>query len=76
MEKTVLIAAAQKRSLPLNLGGDGRADSPGNSAKFGLCSVIDLDQNKVKAFCSLLSKYSLLQASGAPKSTMPVVEGL
>ena len=42
-EKAALIAAAQNRGLPLNLGGDGRADS----AKFGSYSIIDLDQNKV-----------------------------
>ena len=46
-EKAALIAAAQNRGLPLNLGGDGRADSPGHSAKFGSYSIIDLDQNKV-----------------------------
>ena len=46
-EKAALIAAAQNRGLPLNLGGDGRADSPGYSAKFGSYSIIDLDQNKV-----------------------------
>ena len=43
-EKAALIAAAQNRGLPLNLGGDG---SPGHSAKFGSYSIIDLDQNKV-----------------------------
>ena len=31
----------------LVLGGDGRADSPGHSAKYGSYSVIDLNQNKV-----------------------------
>ena len=50
MERTALIAAAQNRKLPLNLGGDGRANSPGHSVKFGSYSVIDLDQNKVIDF--------------------------
>ena len=31
----------------LVLGGDGRADSPGHSAKYGSYSVIDLKQSKV-----------------------------
>jgi len=31
----------------LTIGGDGRADSPGHSAKFGLCGIIDLTINKV-----------------------------
>ena len=46
-EKAALIAASLNRGLPLNLGGDGRADSPGHSVKFGSYSIIDLDQNKV-----------------------------
>ena len=40
-ERAALIAAAQKRCLPLNLGGDG------HSAKFGSYSIIDLEQNIV-----------------------------
>ena len=40
-ERAALIAVAQKRCLPLNLGGDGY------SAKFGSYSIIDLEQNKV-----------------------------
>ena len=35
---------------PLALAGDGRADSPGHSAKFGTYTVIDLHSNKVLAF--------------------------
>ncbi|KAH7944454.1 hypothetical protein HPB52_019866 [Rhipicephalus sanguineus] len=32
---------------PLRLAGDGRADSPGHSAKYGTYSLIDIDRNKV-----------------------------
>ena len=46
-ESTALIAVAWNRSLPLNLVGDGRANSPGHGVKFGTYSIIDLDQNKV-----------------------------
>ena len=33
--------------LPLIIGGDGRADSPGHSAKYGSYGIIDLRTNKV-----------------------------
>ena len=39
---------AQKQGLVL--GGYGRADSPGHSAKYGSFTVIDLKQNKVVDF--------------------------
>ena len=32
--------------LPLTIGGDGRADSPGHSAKYGSYGIIDLHTNK------------------------------
>ena len=32
---------------PLIIGGDGRADSPGHSAKFGTYTAIDLISNKI-----------------------------
>ena len=31
----------------LCMGGDGRADSPGHSAKYGTYTVMDLNDNKV-----------------------------
>ena len=31
----------------LVLAGDGRADSPGHSAKYGSYSIIDINKNKV-----------------------------
>ena len=31
----------------MSIGGDGRADSPGHSAKYGSYGIIDLDDNKV-----------------------------
>ena len=36
---------AQDTLLPI--GGDGQADSPGHSAKYGSYGVIDLNTNKV-----------------------------
>ena len=46
-ERITLIGQAQKRHVPLVLGCDGRSDSPGHSAKFGSCTMIDMHQNKV-----------------------------
>ena len=57
--KISLISAAKGRG-PLALAGDGRADSPGHSAKYGTYTVIDLKTNKVVAFslvqvCSMIT---------------------
>jgi solute carrier family 8 (sodium/calcium exchanger) len=46
-EKEQFLECAKKRGTPLVLGGDGRADSPGHSAKFGSYSLMDLEQGKV-----------------------------
>ena len=45
-QRQILLAITNKDS-PLIVGGDGRADSPGHSAKFGSYGIIDLDTNKV-----------------------------
>ena len=42
-----LLGEARRRNTPLNIGGDGRCDSPEYSAKFGSYNVMDLDQKKV-----------------------------
>ena len=36
-----------KCKSPLSIGGDGRADSPGHTAKYGSYGIIDLHTNKV-----------------------------
>ena len=46
-ERISSIGEAQKKQIPLILGGDGRSDSPGHSAKFGSYTMIDMLQNKV-----------------------------
>ena len=46
-EQGTLINQLQYKKQGLVLGGDGRADSPGHSAKYGTYSVIDLKQSKV-----------------------------
>ncbi|XP_065920854.1 THAP domain-containing protein 5-like isoform X2 [Dysidea avara] len=38
-----ILSAIAKKDCPLTVGGDGRADSPGHSAKYGSYGVIDLD---------------------------------
>ena len=40
----------KQQGKPLILAGDGRADSPGHSAKYGSYTVIDLTCNKVVDF--------------------------
>ena len=42
-----ILRMIKAKGVPLNLGGDGRADSPGHSAKYGSYSVLDCDSNKV-----------------------------
>jgi solute carrier family 8 (sodium/calcium exchanger) len=41
---------ARESGRKLTLGGDGRADSPGHSTKFGLYTLMDLDYMKVCHF--------------------------
>lgn len=41
------IAMLQTEGRPLILGGDGRADSPGHSAKFGTYTTMELEANVV-----------------------------
>ena len=42
-----LLNKCRATGSPLTIGGDGRADSPGHSAKFGSYGIIDLSINKV-----------------------------
>ena len=49
-QQEYLIAQFRDHKKPLQLAGDGRADSPGHSAKYGSYSVIDLTCNKVLDF--------------------------
>ena len=42
-----LLATAKARGGSVTLAGDGRADSPGHSAKFGTYTSIDVEQNAV-----------------------------
>ena len=42
-----LLAECASRDSPLAIGGDGRADSPGHSAKYGSYGIIDLSTNKI-----------------------------
>ena len=42
-----LLSAILKQGSAIIIGGDGRADSPGHSAKFGSYGILDLNTNKV-----------------------------
>ncbi|XP_065882366.1 uncharacterized protein [Dysidea avara] len=45
--QTKLLAECKSRGTALSIGDDGRADSPGHSAKYGSYSLIDFDSNKI-----------------------------
>ena len=42
-----LLTELKESNAQLIIGGDGRADSPGHSAKFGSYSMVELTKNKV-----------------------------
>ena len=42
-----LLAQCRSLGTPLSVGGDGQANSPGHSAKYGSYGIIDLTINKV-----------------------------
>ena len=46
-KQSALLAQCRAVGTPLTIGGDGRADSPGHSAKYGSYGIIDLTTNKV-----------------------------
>ena len=46
-EQSRLLSQAKAQSTSLSIGGDGRADSLGHSAKYGSYGIIDLHTNKV-----------------------------
>ena len=46
-KQSTLLAQCLSTGDPLIIGGDGRADSPGHSAKYGSYGIIDLVTNKV-----------------------------
>ena len=46
-KQSTLLDQCRATGVPLTIGGDGRADSPGHSAKYGSYGIIDLDTNKV-----------------------------
>ena len=46
-KQSTLLAQCRATGVPLIIGGDGRADSPGHSAKYGSYGILDLTTNKV-----------------------------
>lgn len=46
-QQSKLLAQCKAQGTSLTIGGDGRADSPGHSAKYGSYGIIDLNTNKV-----------------------------
>lgn len=54
-----MISGLKEIGVPVNLGGDGRSDSPGHSAKYGSYTLLDLDWNMVlhQELVQVKSKY-------------------
>ena len=50
MGKAPVVSVSENESTAKDLSGDGRADSPGHSAKYGSYTVIDISCNKVMDF--------------------------
>ena len=46
-KQSALLTQCRATGGPLIIGGDGRADSPGHSAKYGSYGILDLTTNKV-----------------------------
>ncbi|XP_078378287.1 uncharacterized protein LOC144661382 [Oculina patagonica] len=46
-QQSTLLDGIKAEGKELILGGDGRCDSPGHSAKYGSYSLMDLEQNKI-----------------------------
>ena len=46
-EQTALMQMLQALGEPISLGGDGRNDSPGHSAKYGSYTFMDLEHNVI-----------------------------
>ena len=46
-KQSALLAQCRAVGTPLTVGGDGQADSPDHSAKYGSYGIIDLTTNKV-----------------------------
>ena len=49
-QQVTSFAEVRTSTVPLVLGGDGRSDSPGHSAKYGTYSMMDLNLNRVLDF--------------------------
>ena len=46
-QQSDMISLLQAYGKPLSLGGDGRSDSPGHSAKYGSYTLMDLEHNAI-----------------------------
>jgi len=49
-QQCTLLNEIKSEGRDLILGGDGRCDSPGHSAKYGSYSLMDVEKNKILDF--------------------------
>ena len=59
-EQEAVVAVLEAAGTPLTIAGDGRADSPGHSAKFGVYTGLETNINKIVDFelvqvCDIIS---------------------
>ena len=50
LQQTALLQQLKAAGKPLVIGGDGRADSPGHSAKYGIYTGLELQLSKIVDF--------------------------
>ncbi|XP_064631010.1 uncharacterized protein LOC135489542 [Lineus longissimus] len=68
-EQHALLVDVKESDAPLVVGGDGRSDTPGHSAKYGSYSLMDLDNKKIIAM-------ELVQSTEVKSSVHMEKEGL
>lgn len=56
MKQQFFFSQFAQEGTPLVLGGDGRADSTGHSAKYGSYSVLELNHNNYPGYSTSTSK--------------------
>jgi solute carrier family 8 (sodium/calcium exchanger) len=60
-EQREILDAVREADYPLVVGGDGRADTPGHSAKYGCYTLMDLETKKILIIELVQVSIALLQ---------------
>ena len=70
-QQRALLDEVKAQGKELTLGGDGRCDSPGHSAKYGSYTLLDLEMNKILdsqllQVCEFISTLKVRKGPQAP----------